>query len=537
MKRVISILCALALTVSCLAVTAFAADNKATGATVFVDAIHNEWASAPSTMLDGNYSTRWQSANAVDGEGGSFFGIAWSEPQSFNTVTTYWEASAPAKDQSKLYVAYAAASLTEIDQSRFQETCYTDNGTVWTEVTNANLSRADAPKDGVQCSDTWTTEDNLTGVYAIKIVPIGKNDDSNANMSCFEIEVYDFTAGTPYDLTKVNAAKSYVDKAFGTSNTYGYSDASWSAYTTAYAAVTSAITACDAKMVGEVSSIADQNALDMLADDLLAAAAKLTGNGTAATNLLENGIMIYDTANMQSYAAGNNLRTLTDGLFANNNNSWQPKGTVGEYVYLKLNNASDMNEIVLYAESAVEEYSIAYTTAAVSTIATVAGMDELTWTDTAATREYSVDLGNDTAYQFYTFDTVEDVTAIKVTCTVANGGYCKLREVEAFNDGENTYKGTTQFTNGSDVFVATSVAEHDVSTALSAYYTITKADSTVATGTVALTNAYAMIKLGDTTITAADVDNAHAGDYVTGVLFTNVEEGTSIQISWEAALE
>lgn len=538
LRRTVSVLCALALTASCLTASMFvsAASNLAAGSTVFIDAVHASWGDKPSTMVDGQYNTRWQSGNSVE-NATSYLGIAWESAQTFNTIVVHWEASYP-NESTKIYIAQSAAALAVIDQTRWtDETCYSEGTTVWTEVT-PTLARVDGA-NGVTKADTWTFDDAVTA-YAIKVESQAAGNGSNYNMSAFEIEVFDYSAGTPYDVSGLNKAVDYVNKAFGTSNTYGYSDASWAAFDAARTAATTAATALNGQIVGTVDGYATQEDVDAVATALYAAAAKLTGNGSATTNLLENGIMIYNTTDMQSYASGNNYRTLTDGLKANDANNWQPNSW-STPVYLKVNNAATMNEIVIFAESTAEEYGIEYTTADVTNVTDVAGMEALSWTNTGATREYAIDCGNGTAYQFYTFDDAANVTAIKLTCTTANmGAWCKLREVEAYYDVEGANTTTTNATtfsstDGTQKFVAVVVDEKDTAgSTLTAEYTITTANGSV-TDTVTISTSYAAVSLGGTLITAGDLNGAHNGDYVTGVLFTNLnpEVEYDIQVEFE----
>lgn len=90
LRRTVSVLCALALTASCLTASMFvsaATDLAEQGATAFIDAVHASWATEPSTMLDGEIGdkSRWQSGNSLKNVD-SFFGVYWDSEQTFNTV-------------------------------------------------------------------------------------------------------------------------------------------------------------------------------------------------------------------------------------------------------------------------------------------------------------------------------------------------------------------------------------------------------------------------------------------------------------------
>ena len=531
LRRMLGILCALAITASCLTASMFvsAAGNLALGGTAFADSVHPEYAGAPSTMIDGNRtSTRWQSAIECKDGTTSYIGVAWDTAQTFDTIRAYWEASYPDQN-TEVYIAESPAALAVMDQSRFDEVCYTEGDTAWTKVTAA-LVRSDGD-DGVEKIDVWTLEEPVTA-YAVKLLCLEKGTEKNANMSCFEIEVYDFSAGAPYDVTEVQRAITYVNRAFGEDNIYGYGNESWTAFVNARTEALGAVSTYADEIVDD--EVLTQEELNDYATRLYAAAASLTGDGVVTENRLENGIMIYNTADMQSYASGSNYRTLTDGLYENNSNCWQPSST-STPVYIKLKNAADMNEIVIFAESTNEIYGIEYTTADVSEITDTAGMDALTWTDTGAERAYSVEYASSVAYSFYTFDTVSDVTAVRLTCTTSNSGWCKLREVMAFADGTDTnnFTGTVTYASGTDTqFVATNITVSAVDgKTVTAEYTVTRGGAQ-ASGSVAIENAYAMITLGDHVITAGNINGGHFGDYVTGVLFTNLQEGDEVSVTF-----
>lgn len=539
LRRTVSVLCALALTASCLTASMFvsAATDLADSGTAFVDSVHGSNASAPTTLNNGNYSDRWQSNRDLQNSE-SYFGIAWEEPQTFDTINVYWEASYPVN--VTLYIATSPAVLGDLE-SRFEGT--KDEGTTaWEPLTVTNSTRGTGTGgDGKGKDDSFTFA--AVTAYAVKVVGTTFNGGiSTNNMSAYEIDIYDYSvSGKPYDLTKINTAVNYVNKAFGTSNSYGYSDASWAAFD---AARTDAATACDGQVVGTVEGYATQEDVDALATALYTAAASLTGNGSATTNVMENGIAIYNTSDMQGFAAGHHHRVLTDGDAPDNNVCWQPNSW-STSVYLKLANAADMNEVVLFAESTNEVYSIEYTTADVTNVTDVAGIEALSWTDTGATREYAVSYAANTAntantaYQFYTFDTASAVTAIKLTCTTSNNGYAKLREVEAYYDVEGantTLSAPTSFSSDGQQFFAVAVDQKDTEGGvLEATYTIRKNGGEPVTRTVTVDTAYAAVSLGGTLITAEEV-GGHSGDYVTGILFTGLDSAATYDISVEFGL-
>jgi len=535
LRRSVSVLCALALAVSCVSFSAFAADNLALTGTVFVDSIHSSNGWEPSSMINGSTaSTRWQSGVDVGDGTTAYLGVAWALAQTFDTVKAYWEASYPGTD-SEIYIAESAAALAEMSQTKYTETCYTEGTTVWTKVT-PEFARADGT-DGVEKVDTWTFESPVTA-YAVKILCKSVGNGTNKNMSCWELEVFDYSSGSPYDVTGLSKAKSYVDKAFGATNIYGYSSASWSNYTTAYTNATNAITACSGQTVGDVTDYPDQDALDAVTTALYEAAACLTGDGTPAesANVLLNGIMIYDADDMLNYASGNNFRTLTDGLYANDSNCWQPDtGSDHKYLYLKLNNPADIETVAMYTESTGEVYSIEVTSTDVTEITDMAGMDALEWIDTNAVCDLSISLGNSTSYQLYKLPTAAEATAIRVTCTTTNGAWCKLREVEAYGPSAAAGSGSAiiEATNGTDYLVAVNIASTEVpdnKIVKLSLYIYRNSDTEVAETEVYITEAYRAIVLGDDVFSARDFSGAQIDDYLVGVRLTNADSVSSVAV-------
>ncbi len=535
LRKTISLVCATAVVASCLTASLFvsAATNLALNATtVFVNGIHSGWGNAPSTMIDGDYSSRWQApdVDATETEP-TYFGVVWSEAVEFNQIVIPWETNGDV-EKTKVYYVPATAEgdvqLEEITQTRFNETCYKDgDSTQWVELEGTIKGVWGNGNDGNGFNqnidtDTWTLEGEAVKAKAVKVAVWGRRC-----VSPRELQVYRL-ADNAYDITKLKDALQYVNRAFGNDNTYGYGN--WDTFNTLRAEATTALTALDGQQVGSVAGYDTQEAVDILAADLIKAAALLTGNGTTSGNLLKDGIAIYDRSIMQSYAGDNNFRTLTDGLKQDNANAWQPNNGADAPLYLKLNNAATMNEVVIYAESISEIYSIEYTTDDVTAVADMAGMAALNWTDTGATREYSIVYSSNVAYSFYSFDAVENVTAIRLVCTQTNGGWRKLREVEAYYDVADTNTTATapvaiDSADGTMKFIGIAVDQKDVADGITVTYTVN--GTTYNEDVKTIDTAYAGVNLGGNLITAETL-GGHAGDYVTGILFTNVPAGATV---------
>lgn len=106
-----------------------------------------------------------------------------------------------------------------------------------------------------------------------------------------------------------------------------------------------------------------------------------------------------------------------------------------------------------------------------------------------------------------------------------------LDTVEETIIGDGNIEAETAVIDGvKSVFVATNVAEADLSAnaCIKASYTITKADGTFAEGEVFIRNAYSSIALGDEVISVE-------GEYVTGVLFNNVDEDATVEVKFTVA--
>ena len=86
--------------------------------------------------------------------------------------------------------------------------------------------------------------------------------------------------------------------------------------------------------------------------------------------------------------------------------------------------------------------------------------------------------------------------------------------------------------NGNDIFVATNVADQDIPEGafIKATYTITRDGETV-TDFVIINSAWTSITLGNVELTSADF--GVNGEYVTGILFTNVDADDEIDVVFE----
>lgn len=189
MKKVLAILCAMALTVSCMAVTAFAADgNLALGATAIADSVNSQYGGDIINLNDDDYATRWQSdkkmltdGNVQTEENAPWFGLVWDEAQTFNTLVLWFEASNPSTDGFKVFVA---------DN-------YAEGDTVWTEVTGFNVARdtencGGNNDSGDDSTDTVTFAEAVTA-KAIKVVGYTAENKNDA-LSVWEIEVFNVAA-------------------------------------------------------------------------------------------------------------------------------------------------------------------------------------------------------------------------------------------------------------------------------------------------------------------------------------------------------
>lgn len=190
MKKVLAILCAMALTVSCMAVTAFADDvNLALDATAIADSVNSQFGGDIINLNDGDILTRWQSdkkmltdGNVQTEENAPWFGLVWDEAQTFNTLVLWFEASNPSTDGFKVFVA---------DN-------YAEDATVWTEVTGFNVARdtencgGTDPNNDNDSTDTVTFAEAVTA-KAIKVVGYTAENKNDA-LSVWEIEVFNVAA-------------------------------------------------------------------------------------------------------------------------------------------------------------------------------------------------------------------------------------------------------------------------------------------------------------------------------------------------------
>lgn len=186
MKKIMAIVCAMAVAVSCMAVSAFAdADNLALSATPITDSNDTQYGHGdPNNLIDGDLQTRWQSQKGMGKDGAvqeealaPWFGLVWDDAQTFNTLVLWFEASDPAVDGYKVFVA---------DE-------YAEDATVWTEVTGYTITRDTENCGGANDSDNDSTDTvvfaEAVTAKAIKVVGYTA-ENKNDLLSVWEIEVF-----------------------------------------------------------------------------------------------------------------------------------------------------------------------------------------------------------------------------------------------------------------------------------------------------------------------------------------------------------
>ena len=233
MKKIIACVCAAALALS-LSTAAFAATDLATGATVFVDSINDAYADAnygallPDCINDNDDTTRWQGDKKMLGENATedeianvdmstlpYFGFAWDEAVTIDSMLIKWEASDPAEGQIAIYYAAGDVSLkeeTEPDGTQAAgEKWFMDNGTVWTKLDASAYTavRGDGIENGYASTDTITFKTPLN-TKAIKVVAI-KAQDKNDTLSVHEVDVTgEYASGEQPPQTGVESLAVYV---------------------------------------------------------------------------------------------------------------------------------------------------------------------------------------------------------------------------------------------------------------------------------------------------------------------------------------
>ena len=553
-RRGISLLCVLSLALSCFGASAAFAENGniALDGTAFADSVNNTYpmftsdpqdAFLPYKVIDGKGAegnSRWQGDKEMNGTetDAPYIGVFWESSQTFNYISVMWEASKPTTDGYKIYYTndeFNGEQLTEPEAAggvaAGQQFWSEGEGNTWTELSFTPV-RSD---EGNNSTDVIRLEEPVTA-KAVKIVGINAQT-GNRTLSVWEIEIYNFT-GEPYNTSRLEKAKAAADRAFGTAgNVFGYTDVSWQALEDARSVLASAIEECTNSMAGSVEAYPTQEALDAVAGELVKALSGLESASDVGANKLKNGVMFYDDGNLSAYCGDINYLTLTDGVWANDANNYQPNqdSAQGATVYIKPTQASDMDKLVMYTESTGYQFTVEYTTADVSGCTGLDDYAALSWTTLCSAPgdvEFSYDLGGSVSVYTLTFGKVENVTALKITSNA--GGWYKLREVEAYCDSgnDNCITGTKKFTDSTNgnVFVATNITKAaGAGKTVKAEYTVMR-DGKTATGTVTVTDAWGMISLGSLRITSADIEGGHGGDYVTGVLFENVREGDEINV-------
>ncbi len=545
-RKVVSLLCALALTASCFTAStvAFAADavNVATvanGVTVMADPASEAITDhGPELVIDGDQTTYWQSHSAGDKTRTTWIGLDLGKTYSLTEIIMIWGEPRPNTN--------ADGNGTGIQVSA--------DGQEWIPVTatvvrGKNQHGATDGRYGYKFTLSAAAETRYVRLYCGRYQNEG-NNGKNAYLMLYDFQVFgtEVEGGeggeSPvlYDTAKLNEAVDYIEGSYGpgTDNSYGYNTTAWNTMLTyreqAAAALSAGLEGAEEGTVGDYTN----DSLNALADNLMAAGAALSmdSNPYVGGNVLQNGILLHNPEKLAANPSKDiNYRSLTDGEKTKvglGQNCWQPSGTArSQYVFIKLVAPADIREFAVFAEQAAEEYSFAYVTGDVSGLTTYAEMDALSWQDMTVTREYSVGQFTEaTAYQFYSCDeTAVGVTAIKVTCTKGVSGLCKLREVEAYCDSEGA--NTTMDTpfsidseDGTMKFIGIAVDKKDVaSKKITVTYTVNGTEYADDVRTV--NTAYAAVNLGGTMISAETV-GGHAGDYITGILFTNVPAGAVV---------
>lgn len=187
MKKIMAIVCAMAVAVSCMAVSVFAdAENLALSGTAIADSVHATYNTNLIEYLnDGDILTRWQSNSKMVEAGNEaptyetapWAGIYWDEAQTFNTVVFWFEASNPTVDGFEVYIAEEYAG---------EETVWTlVEGTVTRDTENCGGTD---PNNDNDSTDTVVFAEAVTA-EAVKVVGyIAEN--KNVDLSIWEIEVF-----------------------------------------------------------------------------------------------------------------------------------------------------------------------------------------------------------------------------------------------------------------------------------------------------------------------------------------------------------
>ena len=515
LQKTVGSVVALALAVSCLGLplTASAAEDLALSATAFGSETNGQNTQPITAINDGSETTLWRSkaemgnASASESDSMPYYGLTWDTAATFNTVRVSHANAGPAADGVSVYLAYEAGT--------------------WTKVTAYSVSTAyDANGNPTV---TYTFSEAVTA-YGVKLVQFRFANSGFKKAVINEVYVENNQAApvTTYDVTGLNKTLTAINKAYASSNTYGYTDASWSEFTAVRTAAASAVTACGGQTVGSVTLYPTQESLDAVSTSLMQAAQGL--KLTNPVNLLSRGILFWDEANVNN-SSGIKMDALTDGNEMRNvpatQSNWQSRK--GNYCFLQLTDPAEINELVIWSDGENATYDISYVTEFTAT--TYAEADALTWTPLDTELLYTVRRTTKGADPFWHSLSVSAPEGTKIAALkiVANQGDA-ITEVAAFYDEpeDNCLTAVKYVNDNGDEFYLTNVSKHAAEgKKMQVTYTLTQGERVI-TESATVNNAYAMIQLGDLYLTAADVPGGHAGDYVVGVLFTNIPEDASV---------
>ncbi len=158
--------------------------NLAVAATAFSDG-NNGNSDGDGALNDGNLSTRWQAADKdpETKDSPSWFGLEWSEEQTFDKIVLTWETAHPEEDGFYVQISEDGEEWTDVDFEAER------TGTMNEEL---QVLESDKQVDTITIDEAVTTKYLRIYCFTHYVVPEGLENAGNTKSpsSCYEIEVY-----------------------------------------------------------------------------------------------------------------------------------------------------------------------------------------------------------------------------------------------------------------------------------------------------------------------------------------------------------